>query len=162
MSSFDKTPMTAITVLSEISNDMTVFPSPKPLCSWAGCCPRNDKSNQKVKCRRISQTRTYLKPLLVQIANALIQSKSHTELVERYRRLKARRVHQKAIIAICKMLLTAIWNILSKHVSYTNEGYFTSSPNITMNKVLTTAQALTLLRLRYYTISDDNSHLTAS
>ena len=159
---FDKNPMTAITVLSEIGSDVTVFPTAKHLCSWAGCCPRNDQSNQKVKCRRISQAGTYLKPILVQIANALIKSKSHTEFIERYRRLKARRGHKKAIIAICKMLLTAIWNILSKHVPYTNEGYFTSSPNIKKDKVLTTTQALTLLRLRGYTISDDNSHLTAS
>ena len=34
--------------------------------------------------------------------------------------------------------------------------------NIKKDKVLTTTQALTLLRLRGYTISDDNSHLTAS
>lgn len=154
--------MTTITVLSEIGNDMTVFPTAKHLCSWAGCCPRNDRSNQKVKCRRISQAGTYLKPILVQIANALIKSKSHMEFVERYRRLKSRRGHKKAIIAICKMLLTAIWNILSKHVPYTNEGYFTSCPNIRKDNVLTTAQALSLLRMRGYNISDDNSHLTAS
>jgi len=159
---FDKNPMTAITVLSEIGSDMTVFPTAKHLCSWGGCCPRNDQSNQKVKCRRISQAGTYLKPLLVQITNALIKSKSHSEFVERYRRLKARRGHKKAIIAICKMLLTAIWNILSKHVPYTTEGYFTSSPNIKKDKVLTTAQALSLLRMRGYTISDDNSQPIAS
>ena len=44
---FDKNPMTAIQVLSEIGGDMSVFPSAKHLVSWAGCCPRNDQSNQK-------------------------------------------------------------------------------------------------------------------
>ena len=119
---FDSNPMTAVTVLSEIGSDMTVFPSAKNLCSWAGCCPRNDQSGGKVKSTRISRAGTYLKPLLVQVANALVKSKKHTEFGERYRRIKARRGHKKAIIAICRMLLTAIWNILKKSVPYTADG----------------------------------------
>ncbi len=45
---FDKNPMTAIQVLSEIGGDMSVFPTAKHLVSWAGCCPRNDQSNKKI------------------------------------------------------------------------------------------------------------------
>ena len=51
---FDKNPMTAITILSEIGADMSVFPSAKHLVSWAGCCPRNDQSAKKIKSTRIS------------------------------------------------------------------------------------------------------------
>ena len=107
----DKNPMTAIAILSEIGPDMSVFPSSKHLVSWAGCCPRNDQSNPKVKSRRISRVGCYLKHLLVQVANALIKSKKHPEFKERYRRIKSHRGHKKAIIAVCKMLLTAIWNM---------------------------------------------------
>ena len=39
---FNKNPMTAIQILSEIGGDMSVFPTAKHLVSWAGCCPRND------------------------------------------------------------------------------------------------------------------------
>ncbi len=78
----DKNPMTAIAILSEIGPDMSVFPSSKHLVSWAGCCPRNDQSNQKVKSRRISRAGCYLKPLLVQVANALIKSKKNPEFKE--------------------------------------------------------------------------------
>ena len=95
-------PMTAIAILSEIGADMSVFPTSKHLTSWAGCCPRNDKSDRKIKSTRISRAGSYLKPVLVQIANALIKSKKNPEFKERYRRIKARRGHKKAIIAICR------------------------------------------------------------
>lgn len=77
---FDSNSMTAIAILSEIVPDMSVFPSSKNLVSWAGCCPRNDQSGGKVKSTRISRAGCYLKPLLVQIANALLKSKKHPEL----------------------------------------------------------------------------------
>ena len=150
---FDSNPMTAVTVLSEIGSDMTVFPSAKNLCSWAGCCPRNDQSGGKVKSTRISRAGTYLKPLLVQVANALVKSKKHTEFGERYRRIKARRGHKKAIIAICRMLLTAIWNILKKRVAYTADGFLQPKP-ANPNKVLTLSQLIHIARIRGYTIRD--------
>ena len=114
----DKDPMTAITILSEIGSDMSVFPTAKNLVSWAGCCPRNDKSAKHVKSTRIAAAGSFLKPILVQVANALIKSTKHPEFTERYRRIKSHRGHKKAMIALCKMLLTAIWNILSSGEVY--------------------------------------------
>jgi len=150
----DKNPMTAIAILSEIGPDMSVFPSSKNLVSWAGCCPRNDQSASKVKSTRISRAGCYLKPLLVQVANALIKSKKHPEFKERYHRIKSHRGHKKAIIAVCKMLLTAIWNMLSKLEPYNPQGFLEHRP-VNAKKVLTKSQALELLRLRGYTINDD-------
>ncbi len=147
-------PMTAIAILSEIGADMSAFPSAKHLVSWAGCCPRNDKSNDKVKSTRISRAGSYLKPILVQIANAVIKSDKHPEFKERYRRLKARRGHKKAIIAICRMLLTAIWNILSKLEPYSADGYLTDKI-AEHSVIITKAQGLELLRKRGYIIKDD-------
>jgi hypothetical protein len=90
----------------------------------------------------------------VQVGNALIKSKKHPEFTDRYHHIKARRGHKKAIIVICRMILTAIWHILTDLKPYTPEGFLKSRP---MNevKILTTSQVLNLLRLRGYTIKDD-------
>ena len=151
---FDKNPFTAIQILSEIGGDMSVFPTDKHLVSWAGCCPRNDQSNQKIKSTRISRAGSYFKPVLVQVSNALIKSKAHPEISSRYRRIKARRGHKKAIIAICRMLLTAIWHILTDLRPYTPEGYLEPRP-AKENKTLSTSQALNLLKQRGYVIKDE-------
>ena len=150
---FSADPMTAIAVLSEIGVDMSVFPTAKNLSSWAGCCPRNDQSGGKRKSTRISRAGVYIKPLLVQVANAVVKSDKYPECKERYRRIKARRGHMKAIIAICRMLLTAIWNILAKLEPYSTEGYLVDRPE-NQSLVLTKAQALNLLKSRGYVIKD--------
>lgn len=100
--------MTAIQVRSEIGGDMSVFPTAKNLVSWAGYCPRNDQSNHKIKSTRLSRAGSYLKPVVVQAANTLVKAKKHPEFAVRYRRIKARRRQKKVIIAVCRMLLTAI------------------------------------------------------
>ena len=91
---------------------------------------------------------------MVQVANALIKSKKHPEFTTRYRRIKARRGHKKAIIAICRMILTAIWHILTDLKPYTPEGFLESRP-VSESKILTTSQALNLLKQRGYVITDD-------
>lgn len=149
-----KEPLTAIRILSEIGSDMSVFRTSKHLVSQAGCCPRNDSSAQKVKSTRISCAGSYLKPLLVQIANALLKSKEHPEFKERYRRIKARRGHKKAIVALCRMLLTAIWNVLSKCESYSAKGYL--ADKLTEHSiVISKSEGLALLRKHGYIFKDE-------
>ncbi len=151
---FNKNQMTAIQILSEIGGDMSVFLTAKHLVSWAGCCPRNDQSNKKIKSTRISRAGNYIKPILVQVANGLLRSRKHPEITDRYKRIRSHRGHKKAIIAICRMFLTAIWHILSDLKPYTAEGFLESRP-VNESKVLTTSQALNLLKQHGYTIKDD-------
>lgn len=151
---FSKEPLTAIRIISEIGADMSVFPTAKHLVSWAGCCPRNDSSAQKVKSTRISRAGSFLKPILVQIANALLNSKEHPEFRERYRKIKARRGHKKAIIAICRMLLTAIWNILTKVEPYSAKGYL--ADKLTEHSVvISKSEGLELLRKSGYIFKEE-------
>lgn len=114
---------TSIGILSEIGADMSVFPSAKHLCSWAGLTPTNNESAGKKKSVRISRAGCYLKPLLVQCATAVVSSEKHPEIRNRYLALKKRRGHKKAIIAICRMLLTAIYHMLKKGEAYNPELY---------------------------------------
>ena len=84
----------------------------------------------------------------------LIKSKKHSEFTNRYKRIKARRGHKKAIIAICRMILTAIWHILSDLKPYTSEGFLESRP-VKGEKVLSTSQAFNLLKQLGYIIKDE-------
>lgn len=113
----------AIGIISEIGVDMSVFPTSKHLCFWAGLTPQNDESAGKKKSTSISHAGAYIKPLLVQCALCAIRSKCNPEVRNRYLSIKKRRGHKKAIIAIARMLLTAIYNILKKNEPYNPELY---------------------------------------
>ena len=60
-----------------------------------------------------------------------------------------------SIIAVCKMLLTAIWNILSKLVPYTPVGFLATPHAAAPSRTLTISQGLSLLRHRGYILVDD-------
>ena len=113
----------AIGIISEIGVDMSVFPTSKHLCSWAGLTTQNNESAGKKKTTRISRAGAYIKPLLVQCALCAIRTKQFPEVRNRYLALKKRRGHKKAIIAIARMLLTAIYNILKWNEVYNSELY---------------------------------------
>ena len=111
----------AIGIISEIGVDLSVFPTSKHLCSWAGLTPQNNESAGKKKTTRIGRAGDYIKPLLVQCALCAIRKKSNPEIRNRYLSIKKRRGHKKAIIAIARMLLTAIYTILKKNEPYNAE-----------------------------------------
>ena len=108
-----KNTFTAIAIISEIGVNMDVFPTAKHLCSWAGLTSTNNESADKKKSVRVSKAGCYIKPLLVQCATAIVKSEKHPEIRNRFLRIKKRRGHKKAIIAIDRMLLTAIYNSFS-------------------------------------------------
>jgi transposase len=143
--------LSAIRILAEISADMSVFETAKQLCSWAGLTPQNNESANKKKTTRISRAGAYLKPLLVQIALAVSKSGKHPELKDKYQALKKRRGHKKAVIAIARKLLTAIWHILNKNVPYTPVLYQKADSPPT-NRMLTPEQAFALLRSKGFQI----------
>ena len=103
----------AITILSEIGVDMAQFGSSKRLCCWAGLTPGNNESAGKKKSVRISRAGVYLKPALVQVAHAAVKDKMNPYYALKYERIAKRRGKKRAIIAIARMILTAIYSMLS-------------------------------------------------
>jgi transposase len=103
----------AITIISEIGTDMSQFASSKRICSWAGLTPSNNESAGKKKSVRISRAGVYLKPALVQVAHAAVKSDESSYYRIKYERISKRRGKKRAIIAIARMILTAIYQMIS-------------------------------------------------
>ena len=103
----------AITIISEIGTDMTQFSNSKRLCCWAGLTPGNNESAGKKKSVRITRAGVYLKPTLVQVAHAAVKSNKSPYYKAKYERIMKRRGKKRAIIAVARMILTAIYHMLS-------------------------------------------------
>ena len=98
-------------IVSEIGIDMSLFPSSKKLCKCAVLTPQNNESAGKKKSTRVSRAGIYLKPTLVQCANAAIKSNKQPYFKNKYNKIKKRRGHKKTIIAIARMMLTCIYKM---------------------------------------------------
>lgn len=141
----------AIGIISEIGVNMETFPSAKHLCSWAGLTPTNNESAGKKKSVRVSKAGCFIKPLLVQCATAVVKSEKHPEIRNRYLRLKKRRGHKKAIIAIARMLLSALYNMLKKKEPY-NADLYRKSDVIPVDREITLEQAVLLAQSQGYRV----------
>lgn len=142
----------AVSIISEIGVDMSVFPTSKHLCSWAGLTPQNNESAGKKKTTRISRGGAYIKPLFVQCALAAIKSNKHPEIRNRYLALKKRRGYKKAIIAIARTLLTAIYNILKKNEPY-NLDLYKKSDLPPLHRTVSFDEAVFILQRQGYIIT---------
>ena len=99
----------AITIISEISTDMSEFGSSKRLCRWAGLTPGNNESAGKKKSVRITRAGVYLKPALVQAAHAAVKSTKSAYYKTKYEQIAKRRGKKRANIAIARMILAAVF-----------------------------------------------------
>lgn len=103
----------AITIISEIGIDMSQFCTSKRLCCWAGLVPGSNESGGKKKSVRITRAGVYLKPALVQCAHAAVKSEKSPYYKKKYESLMKRRGKKRAIVAIARMILIAIYQMLS-------------------------------------------------
>lgn len=105
--------VSAITIISEIGVDMSQFSSSKRLCCWAGLTPGNNESAGKKKSVHVTRAGVYLKPALVQVAHAAVRSDRTPYYKTKYKRISKRRGKKRAIIAIARMILTAIYSMFA-------------------------------------------------
>jgi transposase len=151
--------ISAISILSEIGVDMKAFGSAKKFLSWVGVVPQNNESAGKKFSTRIGKGNKWLKPVVVQCANVAIRDKKHPEIREKYLSIKKRRGHGKAVIAIAKRLMTAIYFMLLKDEIYkpaVGKDFAPKRGKIVLEKLLEH------YRSKGYTITTENGTLLSS
>jgi transposase len=128
----------AAAIVSEIGVDMSRFPTPGHLISWAGLCPRSDESAGKRRSTRLRKGAPWLKTMLVQAAWSAARAQG-TYLRAQFLRLKSRRGPKKAIVAVAASMLTAAYFILKRGLRYADLGpdYFDRTDRVrTANRLV--------------------------
>ena len=110
----------AAATIAEIG-DIKVFPKPKNLVSWSGLAPAVNESAGKSSNGHITKHgNKYLRTILVQAANSIAIGKPN-KLRFFYQRIKAKKGHKKAIVALARKLASIIHHLLSNNEKYSEE-----------------------------------------
>ena len=107
--------LSAITIVAAIG-DITRFPSAKKLVGYAGLGTRVHDSGMTHSNGRITKTgRRDLRRVMVNAANHAVEHHPHWK--ETFERMEPHLGRSKAIVAIARKLLVAVWHVLTKRVS---------------------------------------------
>jgi transposase len=135
---------TAEVIIAECGADMTQFPTAGHLVSWAGLCPGHDQSAGKHRSGRTRKGSKWLRTALVEAAAAATRTNA-TYLSAQYRRLKARRGHGRAVVAVAHSILASIWQMLSAGLPYRELGpdyYQRRDPKAAVRRLVRQLEAL--------------------
>jgi len=113
----------AAAILSEIG-DISRFPSPGHLSSYAGLAPTVKESGGKIKLVKTSRkSNKYLRRYMFIAAMAAMRSKS-PKIRSFADRLLKRGKHYKAVVtAVARKMLTIIWHLLNRRTPRQEENY---------------------------------------
>jgi transposase len=99
-------------IIAEIGVDMSRFPTPAHLASWARFAPGVKQSAGKTKGKA---TTGHGNPYLARVLGeaAVAAGRTNTFLGERYRRIARRRGAKRAIVAVGRSILIIVWHLLA-------------------------------------------------
>lgn len=102
----------AETILAEIGLDMSRFPTPENLASWAGMCPGNHQSGGKRQSGKSRPGNVWLRAVLCEAGWAAARTKE-TALAALYHRIARRRGAKRACRAVGHRILRDVHLLLS-------------------------------------------------
>jgi transposase len=108
-------------IIAETGGDMSRFPTPRHLASWAGLCPGNNESAGKHKTGKTRPGDVWLTEALTQAAWVVAHTKGNF-LQTRFWRLVKRIGKKKAVIAVAHQILAISWHILTTNTPYQDLG----------------------------------------
>ena len=111
---------TAEVVIAEIGTDMSRFPTSRHLASWAGLSPGNNESAGKRKHGRTTKGSPWLRTALVEAALGATRPDGY--LRAKYWRVRSRRGHHRAVIAVAHAMLEIIHQLLTTGKRYRDLG----------------------------------------
>lgn len=111
----------AINILAETGTDMSPWKTHRQFAAMSGLCPGNYISAGKRLKNHSRQGNPYLKSIMVQAACSAI-NKDGSYYQFKYKRLKERRGHKRAIVAIAHAMLVAIYHMLKNGAPYQELG----------------------------------------
>jgi transposase len=136
VASLDQIPGIGVTaaqaIIAEIGLDMTRFPTPAHLCSWARFAPGiKESAGRKKGNGDTGHGNRYLARVLGEAAVSAARTDSF--LGERYRRIARRRGKKRALVAVGRSILVIIWHLLNdKNARFHDLGpdYYDSRVNL--------------------------------
>ncbi|WP_018211536.1 IS110 family transposase [Desulfitobacterium hafniense] len=109
-------------IIAEVGTDMSRFPTPGHLCSWAGMTPGHDESAGKKKSAKTRKGNKKLRSALTEAAKAASRQKN-TYLSAQYHRIAARRGKNRAAIAVGHTILSLVHILLTRKQAYVDLGF---------------------------------------